>query len=264
MARRERRWTLRRLAERAVLSVAAVHAIESGRIASIESYVRVATALGLRAEFELRDPRRRTRVGSQDLVHSAMGELQASVLQRHGFTVRLDEPYQHFQFAGRADLVAWTEDRRFLHVENRTRFPDFQDAIGRFTAKRAYLADDMARRLGIRGGWRSETHVIAALWSAEVIRDLRRREASLRAVCPDPTDAFAAWWSGTPSVVGHHTAFVLLDPIARGRSDRRSFVGIEALATARPRYTRYREVVEALERDAVSRRERAAASRRER
>ena len=55
-----------------------------------------------------------------------MGEYEASHLRALGFKVGIDEPYQHYQFAGRADLVAWDVDARaFLHIENGTRFPDF-------------------------------------------------------------------------------------------------------------------------------------------
>jgi hypothetical protein len=80
-----------------------------------------------------------------------------------------------------------------LHVENRTRFPDLQGFAGSYDTKRAYLAPDLARRLGIEGGFRSVTHVVAALWSSEVLHALRLRTASFAAICPGSGDAFAAW-----------------------------------------------------------------------
>lgn len=79
------------------------------------------------------------------------GEFEAGHLRRLGLSVSLDEPYQHYQFAGRADLLAWDPARRtLLHVENRTRFPNTQEAFGAYHAKRTYLARVLAERLGGR------------------------------------------------------------------------------------------------------------------
>ena len=112
-----------------------------------------------------------------------MGDVEASRLQRFGFPVAIDEPYQHYQFAGRGDLVAWSlHNRALLHIENRTRFPDLQDAIGAYNAKCAYLADSVAKRLGLRDQFRSVTHVLALLWSAELRHLVRLRTATFRAV----------------------------------------------------------------------------------
>jgi transcriptional regulator with XRE-family HTH domain len=247
-ARLARRWTLRRLASEAGLSVAAVHAVEAGRPASLATYARLAGALGLRPALEFDDGRRRSAAAANvDPVHAAMGEVEADHLRRLGAEVALDEPYQHFQFAGRADLVAWWLERRaLLHIENRTRFPDIQDAMGRFNAKRAYLGPVLAERLGVRGGWLSETHVIAGLWSGEVIHVARMREATFRAVCPDPPDVFADWWAGREPARGRWRTFVLFDPIGGGRSDRRRFVGLRELDRIRPRYAGYGAAFERL------------------
>ena len=117
---------------------------ETGRPTSLEAIARLAQGLGLRIETELVDPRQR-RGARQDLsvdpVHSAMGEFEARHFRALGLAVGIDEPYQHYQFAGRADLIAWDLDRRaLLHIENRTRFPDLQQVAGSYNAKRAYLA----------------------------------------------------------------------------------------------------------------------------
>ena len=146
-----RQWSLRELGSRARLSAAAIQSIEAGNPGSVESCVRLVDAFGLRLEMELVDPRKRLGPSPRfvDIVHSAMGEVEAGHLRRLalGPTVALDEPYQHFQFAGRADLIACDLDRRaLLHVENRTRFPDFQDMAGAFNAKRAYLGRVLADR----------------------------------------------------------------------------------------------------------------------
>jgi transcriptional regulator with XRE-family HTH domain len=54
-----RGWTLRRLAGRAGISAAHLHALEAGGIVSLEAYARVITALDLRPELDASDPRNR-------------------------------------------------------------------------------------------------------------------------------------------------------------------------------------------------------------
>src|SRR3990170_2125685 len=126
--RSRRKLTLRELAAHAGVSAAAIAHVEAGHPASLETYARLATALEMRLELGLVDPRRRTGPSREaDLVHAAMGDAEARHLRSLGFDVGLDMPYQHYQFAGRADLLAWDRERRsLLHVENRTRFPNLQ------------------------------------------------------------------------------------------------------------------------------------------
>jgi len=133
-ARLARGLTVAELAARAGTSRSSVYEAETGRPTSLEAIARLAQGLGLRIETELVDPRQR-RGARQDLsvdpVHSAMGEFEARHFRALGLAVGIDEPYQHYQFAGRADLIAWDLDRRaLLHIENRTRFPDFQQVCG--------------------------------------------------------------------------------------------------------------------------------------
>ncbi|CAN5793088.1 hypothetical protein BH24CHL6_BH24CHL6_13370 [soil metagenome] len=176
-ARIARRWTAQALADRAGVSRGLVYLLEAGETASTEATVRLATALGLRVELDLVDPRRRADlrpVRMADPVHSAMGEFEAGHLRRSGSGVGIDEPNQHFQFAGRADVAAWDIQRRsLLHLENRPRFLDFQEMAGSYNAKRAYLGASIASRVGV-ARWTSETHVIVALWSAEVLAKARQ------------------------------------------------------------------------------------------
>ena len=252
-ARHARAWTLRDLSVRAGVAVGTIHAIEHGRPASLETYAAIALALGLEPRLDLIDPRKRTNTArSEDPVHSAMGEVGAARFAGYGFSVAIDEPYQHYQFAGRADLLAWDlASRSLLHVENRTRFPNLQDAIGSYNAKRQYLPAVMATRLGVRGGFRSVTNVMAGLWSNEVIHIARLRGASFTAVCPDDPSAFAAWWSGNPAPAGAPTSnFVLLDPGVSATPRRLAFVGLEAVlqGSIRPRYHGYADAVDALRR----------------
>lgn len=125
-SRRARRWTTTLLALKAGVSRTTIYTIERGQQVSLEAAVRVALALGLRPELDLIDPRQRAARAErwQDPVHSFMGEFEAGHLRKLSLPVALDEPYQHFHFAGRADLVAWNiATCALLHIENRTRFP---------------------------------------------------------------------------------------------------------------------------------------------
>ncbi len=246
--RQRRRWSLATLAERAGVSRSAAQAAESGKHASLEMIVALSAALGLSVELDLVDRKRRERlssVRSEDPVHAAMGELEARRLRGHGFNVALDEPYQHYQFSGRADLVAWSaEDRALLHVENRTQFPNVQQSVGSFNAKRAYLAAELADRLRLRP-FLSETHVMVCLWSAEVLHALRLHPETFRATCPDPSSGFGAWWTGAAPAPGRSATLAVLDPFARGR--QRPWIDLEsALSIARPRARSYAQAASRL------------------
>ena len=236
---------MRELGERCGLTAAAVQRLEAGRAGSLSSYARLATALGLRPEFRLSDDRRPGPVRAADSVHAAMGNVEAELLQGFAHPVALDEPYQHFQFAGRADVAAWSiADRALLHIENRTRFPNLQEAFGSYNAKRTYLAPALAERLRVPGGWRSVTHAIVALWSAEVLHALRLRTASFRAVCPDDPASLIAWLTGGAPPAGITSTFLLLDPIPAPR--RRRWIRLTEALTAEPRYRGYAEAAAAL------------------
>lgn len=239
-ARMARGWSVGELAHRAGLSRSFVYLVEAGGSGSAEAAARIARALGRRAEMALIDPRHRSNSRPNlhaDPVHSAMGEFETRHFRGLGISAGLDEPYQHYQFAGRADVLAWDLGlRALLHIENRTRFPDLQEMAGSYNAKRAYLAESLGERLGIRR-WESQTHVIAALWSSEVMHVLRLRTESFRAICADPGNAFSAWWAGQPPSEGSTSTLVLLDPFASDR--QRTFVGLDDALVARPRYRGY-------------------------
>ncbi len=225
--RLRRRWPIRELADRAGVAIGVVHGVESGEVANLESYARFGAALGLRPSLEFADSRaRRSSPGGEDFVHAAMGEFEAQALARPGIRISIDEPYQHYQFAGRADVLA-SDEENLLHVENRTRFPNLQEAAGSYNAKRQYLAPSIAQRLDLGPpGWRSVTHVMACLWSSEVIHVPRLRRASFEALCPDRVDAFNAWMAGDlPARPGVTSTLVLLDPAAQGGSRARSMIG---------------------------------------
>ncbi len=221
---------------------------ESGRPASLLTYARLATALDLQPTFDLVDPRKRANSArSEDPVHAAMGELEARRLSGHGRTVALDEPFQHYQFAGRADVVAFDLNRRaLLHVENRTRFPNLQEAFGSYNAKRQYLPAVLAQRLGLRSGWDVVTHAIVALWSAEVLHAVRIREASFRSVCPHQALDFLTWWDGSIPEPGPSTStLVVVDPqVELARRSR--FADLDNALRVRPRYRGYAEALAGL------------------
>jgi transcriptional regulator with XRE-family HTH domain len=245
-ARRLRRWTLRDLGARSGLTAAAVQRLESGQQGSLISYARVGTALGLRPELDVVEERRGRPMRFEDPVHSWLGDVETHRYQGFHLPVNLDEPYQHFQFAGRAHVVSWSlPDRALIHLENRTRFPNLQEALGSYNAKRAYLADAVARRVGLRGGFASVTHVMVGLWSAEVQHVLRLRRATFMATCPDDSNAFAAWWDGRPPRSGITSAFVLLDPVERPRARR--WVGLEDALRVEARHRDYAAAVAAMQ-----------------
>jgi len=244
--RRRRGWTMRVLAESARISAQTIVGIEAGRPASMDVVGRLAVALGIRIEVESGPARRRSREPS-DVVHSAMGEYEARLLALHGFKLAIDHPYQHFQFAGRADVLAWRRDPpALLHIENRTRLPDLQQVAGSFNAKCTYLAAVLAREIGVRR-FESQTHVIAGLWSSEVIHVVRLRPATIRTLCPDPDDRLRAWLLGEPPRGGTSRSFVLLDPIASRR--QQPFASLAAvLDGVRPRMRGYGDAADRLSR----------------
>ncbi len=169
---------MRTLAARAAVSSSTIHKIENGARASIGMYVRVAKALDREFACQLVDPtgRRDAVRDDADIVHAAMGELEVATLRSHGFRTGLDEPWQHYHFAGRADVLGWdTALSALLRIENRTRFPDVQDSIGRFKNEQRYLVTALWRPLGFERLPRTELHVMVGLWSAEVLRVLRQR-----------------------------------------------------------------------------------------
>jgi transcriptional regulator with XRE-family HTH domain len=249
--RKKRGWTIRELARRAGLSVGAVHRVEAGETASLATYVQLARALGLDLDPVLVDPRQAARLAlGADVVHAAMGDTEAQRIDDLGLPIGLDEPYQRFRFAGRADFVACDLARRaLLHTENRTRFPDFGESAGSWNAKRAYFAPEFAKRLGLQYGWRSVTHVMAVAWTEEMLEVVRGRRASFRALCPDPVGSFGAWWDGTPPERGTSSTLIVLDPCATGR--QAIWVGLDEALADRARHANYAQVARRLGRRAA-------------
>jgi transcriptional regulator with XRE-family HTH domain len=255
-ARTRRGWTLRHVADRAGVSVTQVHSAEAGEAVSLETHARLGVALGIPPSLVFEDRhsgsglRDHTQRDAQDLVHSAMGELEARALAGPSRTIAIDEPYQHYQFAGRADLLAWDHEN-LLHIENRTRFPNVQEAAGAYNAKRQYMPRALAERLDLGPrGWRSVTHVMACLWSAEVLHVLRLREATFAALCPDGHDGFRAWLEGARPPPGTSSSLVVLDPLVPFGSRRRTIADPGRNPALDPRHRGYADTAVALRRAA--------------
>ena len=118
--------------------------------------------------------------------------------------------------------------------------------MGRFNAKRSYLATALWRGLGFRRPPTTEVHVMVAIWSSEVLRVIRRDPATFRATCPDPPQAYLDWLSGIPPTRTRVTTFVLFDPFSAGR--QRRFLDLEsALDGARARIHDYAEAAALLQ-----------------
>lgn len=111
-ARHARGWTLSHVAEAAALSRSAVARLECGQPGGLLTYLRIADALGLRLTCEL--TALATALEVEDAVHAVMGEIQARRFGTGSREVLIDEPYQHFRFAGRGDLVVVDRQRRAI------------------------------------------------------------------------------------------------------------------------------------------------------
>jgi hypothetical protein len=118
--------------------------------------------------------------------------------------------------------------------------------FGSFNAKRTYLPGALAQRLELRQGFNSVTNVMAVLWSAEVLHDLRLRTASFQAVCPDPLGPFLEWLAGRPPGSGAFSILAVVDPLAWGRT--RAIAGIEDVRNIRARYRGYTDALDAFKR----------------
>jgi transcriptional regulator with XRE-family HTH domain len=246
-ARVRRRWTTRRLALEAGVSRTLVYLVERGDPTCLETYVRLGAALGLRLDLSLEDPRAKAPAGrAQDPVHAAIVEALAARYGAQGRRVGADEPFQHFQFAGRADLTAVDPGGPdLLHHEVKTAIPNVGELAGAWNVKRQYLAGALAERHAIRGGFRSVTHVLTIAWTAECLHVVRLRAATIRSLGPDGPDAFARWWDGgRPASTGVVSTVVIFDPVERSRAT--SWASLDRLATLRPRYHGYADLLRQL------------------
>lgn len=246
-ARLRRRWTTERLATEAGISRTLVYLVERGGQSTLETYARLGAALGLRLEASFADRRVSGRPrGDEDPVHSAIVEMLASRYSAQGRQVTADEPFQHYQFAGRADLaVIDLTGPDLLHHEVKTAIPNVGELAGAWNVKRQYLARALADRRAAPHGFRTVTHVLTIAWTADCLHAVRLREASIRSLGPDDSGAFEAWWRGDVPAVPRVTAtVVLIDPVERPRAS--AWAPIADLPSSRPRHAGYASLLSAL------------------
>lgn len=246
-ARVRRRWTTKRLAHEAGVSRSLVYLVERGEPTTMETYARLGAALGLRFEVTLEDTRSKARPGqAEDPVHSAIVETLAARYAAQGRDVAADEPFQHFQFAGRADVTAVDPaGPDLLHHEVKTAIPNVGELAGAWNVKRQYLARALADRHAIRGGFRSVTHVLTIAWTADCLHVLRLRGATIRSLGPDAPDAFTRWWDGArPVAAGITAAVVMFDPVERPRAP--AWAPLDDLEALRPRHRGYADLLREL------------------
>jgi len=243
-ARSRRPWTTRQLAERAGVSRALVYRVERGEPSTLETYARLGTALGRRLDASLEDPRPKALPGrAEDPVHAAIVETLAARYAAQGRIVVADEPFQHFQFAGRADVTAVDPaGPDLLHHEVKTALPNVGELAGAWNVKRQYLARVLAERHGFRHGFGSVTHVLTVAWTADCLRVLRLRGATFRSLGPDPPEAFARWWEGgRPDARRITSTIVIFDPIDRPRAP--TWASLRHHGADRPRHRGYADLL---------------------
>lgn len=235
-------WTLRAVADAAGLSPAAVARLEQGGPGGLATYLRLAEVLGLRLTWELHALT--TTLEAEDAVHAVMAEVQARRFGTGSRLVLIDEPYQHFRFGGRGDLVVLDRARTALHhSENKTRIVNVGELSGSYSAKCRWLARDVVERHGVRR-LTSESHTLVLLWSEEVLAVARTLGHTLRALGQHGTRSFGTWWDDQP-LPGVHRGIVVFDPIDRG-SGQPQWVGLDEALEARPRYRGYADAYQDL------------------
>ena len=196
---------MRELAQRAGVSLATVHQRRIRRCREPRVVrPRLGAALGMRPtlEFAERGSDRGAHVHRRGARTSCTRDGRArganACARPRCPASSIDEPYQHYQFAGRADVARVGSTSNLLHIENRTRFQNLQEARRRVQRQAPVprVIDRPAVSTCGPRGWRSVTHVMACLWSSEVLHSVRLRRATFEALCPDPVESLEAWLAG--------------------------------------------------------------------
>jgi transcriptional regulator with XRE-family HTH domain len=126
VARQDRDWTQKMLAERAGLSRSLVSAVELGRIeASIEMLERIARALDGELALELRVPLVIGRQDQRDAAHALCTAAIRRRLERHGLVCAVEQGFVDGRLRGWIDLLAFDRSTgRAIVVEVKTQLRD--------------------------------------------------------------------------------------------------------------------------------------------
>ena len=251
-ARQARGWSVAELGRRSGLSPDMVYRIEAGQPGSLDAFARLAVALGRTARLELIDPRRRDMrpISARILCIRPWASSKRPTSGRSASTWVLmslisttSSRDARISLHGTSTRGLCCTSRTGLDSPTSRRWPALSTRNG------PTWPPTSPTRAGVPS-WRSETHVIAALWSSEVLHALRLRTSSFRALCPDSPETFSEWWAGRPPKAGATSTIIVLDPLASPK--RRAFVGLDDALGARPRYRGYADAAVMLARNALT------------
>lgn len=221
-ARRDLGWTQRQLADRAGVSQSLVAIAEAGHPGtSIESFERIAAALGLRVAIDSRPP---VIVGGRrqvDPAHARCVGALRTALARSGLSCATELAVADGPVRGWIDLVAYRPaTRRLMVVEVKTQLADL-GGLERQVELYARTCLPATRALG----WRPTEIlvVLAVLATADADAFILANRVPLAESFPCRGDRLVAAMLGDGAITGR--GLTMIDPVRRGR---RLFVGTRA------------------------------------
>jgi transcriptional regulator with XRE-family HTH domain len=213
-ARRDLGWTQRQLADRAGVSQSLVATAETGRRgSSIESFERIAEALGLRVAIDARPP---VLVGGgrqADPAHARCIGALRTALARAGLACATEVAVADGPVRGWIDLVAYRPARRrLLVVEVKTQLADL-GGLERQVDLYARTCLPAARALD----WRPSELlvVVAVLATADADAFVLANRAALAHAFPSRGDRLLAAMLEDGPITGR--GLTMIDPLRRGR-----------------------------------------------
>lgn len=154
MLRIRRGWRQVDVAARSGTSPAMIGRHENGRVQSVASLERHASAFGLRVRVSLVGRGGGLeRLGDEE--HAAIVEVTAQWLGGMGFEVAAEVSFNEWGERGRIDLLAWRAATGTLVIgEVKTELTDLQDLLGRLDVK-----ERLAPAIAARRGWRVKRQI---------------------------------------------------------------------------------------------------------